>query len=208
MKIMLINGSPHAKGCSYTALAEMEKIFAKNGIETEWVWVGSRPLAGCIGCGHCRQAGQCVFGEDMLNDAVQKFRECDAMLVASPVHYASASGAVTSFLDRFFYSSNRADLRLKPAACVVSCRRGGATAAVEQLNKYFTISEMPVVYSCYWNMIHGNTPEEIQQDLEGLRILRTLANNMVYLLKAQELAKQAGLQLPEPEPAAVTNFIR
>lgn len=208
MKVMLINGSPHKEGCSYTALEEISRVLAAVGIESEWVWVGSRPIAGCIGCGKCREAGKCVFDEDGVNEAVAKFKECDGMIIASPVHYASASGAVTSFMDRFFYSNDKASLRMKPGASVVSCRRGGASAAFDQLNKYFTINEMPIVSASYWNQVHGSTPEEVKQDLEGLRTVRVLARNMAYLIKANQLAREHGLGLPEEEPRVMTNFIR
>lgn len=208
MKVMLINGSPHQKGCSYTALEEISHVLEKEGIESEWVWVGNKPIAGCIGCGSCKNTGKCIFNDDKVNEAVEKFKDCDGLIIASPVHYASASGAITSFMDRFFYSCNKADARLKPGASVVSCRRGGASAAFDQLNKYFTISEMPIVSSCYWNQVHGNTPDEVKQDLEGMRTMRILARNMAYLLKANKLAKENGLALPEEEPRVMTNFIR
>lgn len=208
MKVMLINGSGRQHGCSNAALEEIDRVLREEGIETERVWVGAKPIAGCIACQQCGKTGRCVFGDDGVNEATERFRSCDGLIVASPVHYAAASGALTSFLDRFFYSISREELRLKPAAAVVSCRRGGASAAFDQLNKYFTISEMPVVSSCYWNQIHGNTPEEAKQDLEGIRILRTLARNMAYLLKALQAAREAGVPLPKREPAAFTNFIR
>lgn len=207
MKVMLLNGSPHAEGCSYTALEEAARVFEEEGISCERVWVGRGPVAGCTGCGGCRSLGRCVF-DDQVNAAVEKFKECGGMLVASPVHYASASGAVTSFLDRFFYSCPKEDLWMKPGASIVSCRRGGASAAFDQLNKYFTISEMPLASSCYWNQVHGNSPEELRQDLEGLRTVRVLARNMAYLMKALELARAQGLTPPAKEPRAVTNFIR
>lgn len=208
MKVMLINGSPHEKGCCYTALEEINKVFEGEGIETEWVWVGNKPVAGCIGCGNCKKTGKCAFKGDAVNDAVEKFKECDALIIASPVHYASASGAVTSFMDRFFYSSDKADLKLKLGATIVSCRRGGASAAFDQLNKYFTISEMPVVASSYWNQVHGSNPEEVKKDLEGMRTMRVLARNMAYLIKAKNLAMENGLALPSEEPRVLTSFIR
>ncbi len=208
MKVMLINGSPHKEGCSYTALTEISQVLSAEGIESEWVWVGNRPLAGCIGCGKCRELGKCVFDDDGVNEAVEKFKSCDGMIIASPVHYASASGLITSFMDRFFYSNDKASLRMKPGASIVSCRRGGASAAFDQLNKYFTINEMPVVSSSYWNQVHGSTPEEVKQDLEGLRTMRVLARNMAYLIKANQLARENGLALPEEEPRVMTNFIR
>jgi multimeric flavodoxin WrbA len=208
MKVMLMNGSPHQNGCCHTALEEISHVLEKNGVESEWIWVGNKPIVGCIGCASCMKTGKCIFNEDKVNEAVERFKSCDGLIVASPVHYASASGAVTSFMDRFFYSGDKADMKLKLGASVVSCRRGGASAAFDQLNKYFTISEMPIVSSSYWNQVHGNTPEEVKQDLEGMRTMRVLANNMAYLLKAIKLAKENGLTCPEEEPKVRTNFIR
>lgn len=208
MKVMLINGSPHKNGCCFTALEEISGVLKNNGIETQWVWVGNKPVAGCIGCASCRSTGKCIFGEDSVNEAVEQFKECDGLIIASPVHYASASGAITSFMDRFFYSCNKGDMRLKPGASIVSCRRGGATAAFDQLNKYFTICQMPIVSSSYWNQVHGNTPEEVKQDLEGMQTMRVLANNMAFLIKSIELAKENGLDFPAQEEKIMTNFIR
>jgi len=189
-------------------LEEISGVLKNNGIESELVWVGNKPIVGCIGCSSCRTTGKCIFDEDKVNETVEKFKECDGMIIASPVHYASASGAITSFMDRFFYSCNKADMRLKLGASVVSCRRGGATAAFDQLNKYFTISEMPIVSSSYWNQVHGNTPEEMKQDLEGMHTMRVLANNMAFLIKAMKLAKENGLAFPTQEEKIMTNFIR
>lgn len=208
MKVMLINGSPNQNGCCYTVLQEISQVFESDGIESELIWVGNKPVAGCIGCSSCRTTGKCIFSDDKVNEAVEKFKKCDGLIIASPVHYASASGAVTSFMDRFFFSSNKADLKLKPGASVVSCRRGGASAAFDQLNKYFSICQMPIVSSSYWNQVHGNTPEEVKQDLEGIRTMRVLAKNMAYLLKAINLAKENGLNFPDDEPKVMTNFIR
>lgn len=208
MKVMLINGSPHKSGCCFTALEEISSVLKNSGIESEWVWVGNKPVSGCIGCASCRTTGKCIFGEDSVNEAVEKFKECDGLIIASPVHYASASGAITSFLDRFFYSCNKADMRLKPGASVISCRRGGASAAFDQLNKYFTICQMPIVSSNYWNQVHGNNPEEVKQDLEGMQTMRILANNMSFLIKAIKTAKENGLGFPSEEEKVMTNFIR
>lgn len=208
MKVMLINGSPHQKGCCYTALQVISNVLEQEGIESEWVWVGNKPISGCIACGSCYKTGTCIFDGDGLNESVEKFKDCDGLIVASPVHYASAGGAITSFMDRFFYSGSKADRRLKPGASIVSCRRGGASAAFDQLNKYFTISEMPIVSSTYWNQVHGNTPEEVRQDLEGMRTMRVLARNMSYLLKAFKTARENGLDYPDEEPGVMTNFIR
>lgn len=206
MKVLLVNGSANVKGCTYTALQEVETALNKNGIETEIFQVGSQPVAGCIGCGVCTKDGKC-FRDDVVNDFVEKAKQADGFIFGSPVHYASASGALTSFLDRAFYGKGNV-FRGKPGACVVSCRRGGASSTFDQINKYFTISNMPVVPSQYWNMVHGNTPDEVRQDLEGLQTMRTLGNNMAWLLKCIELGKQNGITIPEQEPMQRTNFIR
>lgn len=207
MKVLLINGSPKAKGCTYTALAEIAKELEKENINAEIFHVGNKPIRGCAACGGCSKTdGKCVFDDDIVNLALEKAKEADGFIFGSPVHYAGASGTITSFLDRFFYAGN--DFQYKPGAAIVSCRRGGATAAFEQLNKYFTISNMPIVSSQYWNMVHGNTPEEVKQDLEGMQTMRTLGKNMAWLLKSIQAGKEAGVQLPEKEPRAVTNFIR
>lgn len=206
MKVLLVNGSPKEKGCTYTALCEAEKALRQQGIETEIIQVGARPIAGCIGCGACIQTGKC-FIDDGVNEFVEKARAADGFIFGSPVHYAAASGALTSFLDRAFYGKAKA-FQGKPGACVVSCRRGGAASAFDQLNKYFTINCMPIVSSQYWNMVHGNTPEEVLQDLEGMQTMRTLGNNMAWLLKCIEAGKREGVSFPEREPAVKTNFIR
>ena len=206
MKVILVNGSPHENGCTYTALCEVEKALKANGIETEIFWVGNKPIIGCIGCGACRKLGRC-FAVDTVNDLVEKAKSADGFIFGSPVHYASASGAITSFMDRAFYSGGAA-FQNKPAANIVSCRRGGASATFDQLNKYFTISNMPIVSSQYWNQVHGNTPEEVLRDEEGLQTMRTLGNNMAWLLKCIEAGKAAGVELPKREEFIRTNFIR
>ena len=207
MKVLLINGSPKAKGCTYTALTEIAKELEKENIEAEIFHVGNKPIRGCMACGGCSKTdGMCVFDDDTVNEALEKAKEADGFIFGSPVHYAAASGAITSFLDRFFYAGN--SFKYKPGAAIVSCRRGGSTAAFEQLNKYFTISNMPIVSSQYWNMVHGNTPEEVKQDLEGMQTMRMLGKNMVWLLKSIKAGKDAGILLPEKEPRAITNFIR
>lgn len=206
MKVILVNGSPKAKGCTYTALCEVAGALEKNGIGTEIFQVGAAPVAGCIGCGACMGTGKC-FVNDGVNEFVEKAKSADGFVFGSPVHYASASGAITSFLDRAFYGKG-AVFAGKPGAAVVSCRRGGASAAFDQLNKYFTINSMPVVSSQYWNQVHGSTPEEVKQDEEGLQTMRTLGNNMAWLLKCIEAGKKAGIPFPEREPAVKTNFIR
>ncbi len=206
MKVLLLNGSPHTKGCTYTALCEIEKELNKQGIATEIYDVG-KVISGCLGCGYCRKNGKCVMSDDKVNDFTEKAKFADGFIFGSPVHYASASGNITSFLDRAFYSASKV-FAYKPGACIVTCRRGGATAAFDQLNKYFTISNMPVVSSQYWNMVHGNTPEEVVQDQEGMQIMRTLGKNMAWLLKCIEAGKDSGVELPEKEDKVMTNFIR
>ncbi len=207
MKVLLINGSPHKEGCTYTALKEAADALNREGIETEIFHVGTGSIRGCIGCGGCSKAGKCVFGDDGVNAAVEKMKEADGLIIGSPVHYASASGAVTSFMDRFFYSGGKYAAH-KPGAAVVSARRAGTTATLDQLNKYFMINEMPVVSSQYWNMVHGNSPEEVRQDAEGMQIMRTLGRNMAWLLRCIEAGKAAGVCLAEPEKRERTNFIR
>ena len=205
MKVLLINGSPKVKGNTAFALDQMAEVFAAEGIETEIIQVGSRDIRGCIGCGKCHQAGKCVF-DDLVNEVAVKLAKADGMVVGSPVYYASPNGTLISFLDRLFYSKS-CDLRMKVGASVVVARRGGCTAAMDVLNKYFTISQMPLASSCYWNMIHGSKPGEAAQDLEGIRTMRTLAKNMAFLMKAVAARKETS-GLPEPEPFAFTNFIR
>lgn len=206
MKILVVNGSPHANGCTYTALCEVAATLEAEGIETELFQIGIKPIAGCMGCGACVKTGKCVI-DDVVNQFVEKAKEADGFVFGSPVHYAGASGAITSFMDRAFYGKANfyAD---KPAAAIVSCRRGGATAAFEQLNKYFTINNMPIVSSQYWNMVHGNTPEQVRQDLEGMQTMRTLGKNMAWLLKCIQAGKNAGIPCPEREAKVATNFIR
>ena len=207
MKVVLVNGSPKSKGCTYTALCEVASALEKNGIETEILHVGTEAIRGCMGCGTCKKLdGKCVYN-DSVNIFIEKAKTADGFIFGSPVHYASASGALTSFLDRAFYAG-KSDLEYKPGAVVVSCRRGGASAAFDQLNKYFTISNMPIVSSQYWNQVHGNTPEEVKQDLEGMQTMRILGNNMAWLLKAIDAGKKAGIDMPEKEVKVSTNFIR
>ncbi|MFQ7649727.1 MAG: flavodoxin family protein [Roseburia hominis] len=206
MKVILVNGSPREKGCTYTALCEVAGALEKNGIETEIFQVGAKPIAGCIGCNVCLKNGRCFVG-DPVNEFVEKAKTADGFVFGSPVHYAAASGAITSFLDRAFYGKGNV-FAGKPGAAVVSCRRGGAASAFDQLNKYFTINSMPVVSSQYWNQVHGNTPDEVRQDAEGLQTMRTLGSNMAWLLKCIQAGAAAGITFPEREPAMKTNFIR
>ena len=206
MKVMLLNGSPKENGSTYRALCEAAKVLNDRGIETEIMHVGKGAVSGCMGCGYCRSHGKCVLN-DNVNIFGEKMAEADGIIVGSPVHYASASGAVTSFLDRLFYSG-KGKLEYKPAAAIAVCRRGGASATFDQLNKYFTISNMPVVSSQYWNMAYGNNPDEISQDAEGLQTIRHLAANMAWLLKCIELGKDKGIVPEFDENRVSTNFIR
>lgn len=205
MKVLLINGSPHANGCTATALKEVAKTLGENGVESEIIQVGHLDVRGCIACGQCRKLGKCVF-DDIVNEVGEKFKEADGLVLGSPVYYASANGTLTAFADRLFYSSNY-DKAMKVGASVVSARRGGNTATFDQLNKYFTISSMPVVSSQYWNQVHGNNAEEVVQDKEGMQIMRTLGRNMAFLIKSIQLGKEQ-FGLPEKEPRQGTNFIR
>jgi multimeric flavodoxin WrbA len=209
MKVLLINGSPKTQGCTYTALSEIAKELEKENIETEIFHIGSQPIRGCMACGGCHRNGngKCVFNDDTVNIFLEKSKEADGFIFGSPVHYAAPSGLITSFLDRAFFAAG-STFQNKPGAAIVSCRRGGSTAAFDQLNKYFTISNMPVISSQYWNMVHGNTPEEVKKDLEGMQTMRVLGRNMAWLLKCIQAGKQAGISLPEKEPRVATNFIR
>lgn len=206
MKVLLVNGGPHKSGCTYTALKEVADTLESQGIETEIYWLGNKPVAGCIGCGACSKTGKC-FMDDEVNILAERAKDADGFIFGSPVHFASATGALTSFMDRLFYSG-KGTLTGKPAAAVVSCRRGGATAAFDQINKYFTIRSMPIVSSQYWNQVHGNTPDEVRQDAEGLQTMRTLARNMAWMLKCIDAGRKAGITFPEAEPGIATNFIR
>lgn len=205
MKVLLINGSPHEDGSTNRALQEVCKELNKEGIETEIIHIGNKAIRGCIACYSCYKLGHCVFN-DIVTEVNEKFKEADGLIIGSPVYYASANGTLISFLDRLFYSS-RFDKTMKVGASVVSCRRGGNSATFDELNKYFTISNMPVVSSRYWNMIHGNSKEEAEQDLEGLLTMRTLGRNMAFLIKAIKLGKEE-FGLPEKEKGVATNFIR
>ena len=206
MKALLINGSPHEKGCTYTALKELADTLAQEGIGSEILYLGTKPIAGCIACGYCYEHGKCVFQEDAVNQIIARLDEFDAIVLGSPVYYAGPSGQLTAFCDRLFYAGRGFEGKL--GAAIVSCRRGGASAAFDRLNKYFTINRMPVVSSQYWNQVHGNTPEEVVQDGVGLHTMRTLAREMAWLLKCIEAGKKAGVERPEKEKRIRTNFIR
>jgi multimeric flavodoxin WrbA len=205
-----VNGSPHEKGCTYTALTEVAKTLNEEGIDTEIFWIGKKPLTGCTACKSCTKTGRCAFN-DRANDFLDIAKGADGFIFGSPVHYASATGAITSFMDCVFYSDllgGRQSFYLKPAATVISARRAGTTATFDQLNKYFTLSEMPVISSRYWNMVHGAKPEDVKKDLEGLQIMRVLARNMAWFLKCKEAGMKAGVPLPVKEERMSTNFIR
>jgi len=205
MKVLLINGSPNVNGNTALALQEMVKAFGEDGVETEVITIGNKAIRGCIGCRTCMQKGQCVF-DDAVNEVAPKFEECDGLVIASPVYYASANGTLISFLDRLFYSS-RFDKTMKVGASVVVARRGGLSATFDEMNKYFTISGMPVASSQYWNSVHGAAPGEAAQDAEGLHTVRTLARNMTFLMKSIALGKEK-YGLPQKEQKPFTNFIR
>lgn len=206
MKVLLINGSPHEFGCTYTALKEIEKTLNKELIDAEILWIGNKPIAGCIACGTCKRIHKCIFNEDKVNKVIEDLPNIDGIIVGSPVYYAGPSGQLCAFLDRLFYAGSGFEGKL--GAAIVSCRRGGAATAFDRLNKYFTINSMPVVSSQYWNMVHGNTPEEIKQDLEGLQTMRTLAKNMAWLLKCIKAGKEKGIEKPVLEQQVKTNFVR
>ena len=210
MKVLLVNGSPNKKGCTYTALTEIAKTLETYDIETEIFWIKTKPITGCIACGKCAELGKCTF-DDVVNEFVEKAYDADAFVFGSPVYYASANGSMVSFLDRSFYSnSHGADaeaFKNKPGAVVCSARRGGTTATYDQLIKYLGISQMPIISSFYWNMVHGNTPEEVMQDEEGLGTMRQLAHNMAFFLKCIEAGEEKGITLTQ-EPKPRTNFIR
>jgi multimeric flavodoxin WrbA len=210
MRVLLVNGSPHAKGCTFTALEEAAGTLNEAGVETEIFHIGNQPLAGCTACGSCRETGRCKIS-DRVNEFLDIAGSADGFVFGSPVHFAAASGAITSFMDRVFFAGMRSRSRmfyLKPAAAVASARRAGTTAMLDQLNKYFTISQMPIVSSRYWNMVHGSTPEDVKKDLEGLQVMRILGRNMAWFLKCKEAGIKAGVPFPDVEEPVATNFIR
>lgn len=209
MHVLLFNGSPHKNGCTFTALSEVAKTLEEAGVSTEIVQIGSTAFRGCVGCGACKKTGAgCAFGkEDGLNEILDKCKTADGFVFGSPVYYASANGTMISFLDRLFYAGGKA-LTHKPGCSVVSARRAGTTVTLDELNKYFTINEMPLVSSNYWPMVHGNTPDQVRQDEEGLQIMRNLGRNMAWLLQCIEAGKTAGIEAPTAENQYRTNFIR
>ena len=208
MNILLLNGSSRPNGCTYTALREVADTLEAGGAETEILFLGSGPIRDCTACRTCQKTpGRCVFGDDIVNRIIEKARAADGFVFGTPVYYAHPSGRVLSVLDRVFYAGNAAFAH-KPGAAVASARRAGTTASVDVLNKYFTISQMPVVSSTYWNMVHGNTPEEVRQDAEGMQTMRNLARNLLWMIQCIQAGKAAGIQPPQAERSARTNFIR
>ena len=207
MKVLLFNGSPHKNGCTYTALTEVASVLNQEGIDTEIIQVGGQPVRDCIGCGQCAGKYRCVFDDDMVNQWIDMAKDADGFIFGTPVYYAHASGRIQSVMDRMFYSGGRYFAH-KPAAAVASARRAGTTASLDVLNKYFTINQMPVVSSTYWNMVHGSKAEDVLQDEEGLQTMRNLGKNMAWLLKCIEAGKQQGVEAPKAERSKRTNFIR
>lgn len=205
MKVLLVNGSPHEHGCTNRALEEIKMQLSKDGVDAEIFWIGTK-VQGCIACYACKKTGKCIFN-DQLTEFVEKAKQANGFIFGSPVYYSSAAGSITSFMDRLFFSAAQY-LEYKPAATIVSCRRGGATETFAQLNMYYTINNMPVVSSQYWNQVHGLTPADVEQDLEGLQTMRTLASNMAWLLKCIDSGKQNNINRPIREEAIATNFIR
>lgn len=211
MKVMLVNGSPHKNGCTHRALAEVAATLDTHGIESEIFWIGAKPAAGCMACGRCRETGACIF-DDAVNEFRARAEQADGFVFGAPVHYAHAASSLMGFMDRLFYSNGKAGaldvLSFKPAAAIASARRAGTTAALDDMQKFFTISSMPIVSSRYWNMVHGCTPEEVEQDQEGLWTMRQLGRNMAWLLKSLEAGREAGIGLPDREAGSFTSFIR
>ena len=211
MKVLLVNGSPHKEGCTYTALTEVASALKEEGIGSEIYWIGNKPIGGCIGCYQCGAKKQCVF-DDQVNEFTQKALEFDGFIFGSPVFYSGMNGSLMSFMDRVFLSASAKDphpFRFKPAAAVVSARRAGTTSTLDQINKYFLHQQMPVVSSRYWNMVHGNSPDEVRQDEEGMQVMRYLGRNMAWMLKLREAGDKAGIELPKQEETRKsTNFIR
>lgn len=210
MKVLLVNGSPHKEGCTYTALQEVSKQLNKEGIETEIFWIGKKAMSGCIACKTCVTKHACVF-DDKVNEFLNLAEAFNGFVFGTPVHWAGAAGSMTSFLDRVFYADfcgGRNNFYLKPAAAIMSARRAGTTATWDQMNKYFGLMQMPIVTSRYWNMVHGATPEQVKQDEEGMQVMRILAKNMAFFLKCKEAGLKAGISYPEQEQITFTNFIR
>lgn len=208
MKVVLLNGSPNELGCTYTALSEVAGALKASGVDSEMLWIGKSPISGCVACYGCAGGPKGCVIKDSANDVAAKITAADGLIVGSPVYYAKANGSLCALLDRVFFSTGRYYYRGKPAAAIVSCRRGGATAAFDNLNKYFSNTGMPMVSSQYWNMVHGSQPDEVKQDLEGLQTMRTLGQHMAWMIKCIKAGKEAGIDLPELEKRVWTNFIR
>lgn len=208
MKVILVNGSPHEKGCIYTALSVVAKELNSENIETEIFHIGTKAISGCIFCNKCSELKKCIF-DDTVNTFIEKAKEADAFIFGAPVYYASMNGAMSAFMDRAFFAGSNADIyRLKPAASVVNARRAGNTVTFDQMNRYLEMSEMPVISSTYWNMTHGFTPEDVMKDLEGIQTLKILAKNMAWFLKCKEIATKNGVELPSKPTLVRTHFIR
>ena len=211
MKVMLVNGSPHKEGCTNRALEEVARTLEGEGITAEIFWIGPKPVGGCVSCGACKMLGRCAF-DDVVNEFRAKAAEADGFIFGAPVHYAHAAGSLLGFMDRLFYANGRAGapnvFRNKPAAAVTSARRAGTTAALDDIQKFFTLAQMPIVSSRYWNNVHGNTASEVEQDEEGLWTMRQLGRNMAWLLRCIEAGRAAGVDFPEQENGVQTNFIR
>lgn len=208
MKVLLINGSSRKEGCTFTALTEVAKSLEMNGIDTEIVQTGANAIRDCVGCGACKgNDNGCIFKDDIVNEIIEKAKTADGFIFGSPVYYAHPSGRILSLMDRLFYAGAR-HFAFKPAAAIVSARRAGTTASIDAITKHFTINQMPVVSSNYWNMVHGNSPDDVKQDLEGLQIMRVLGENMAWLLKCIEAGKNTGINTPQTEKKIWTNFIR
>lgn len=210
MKVLLVNGSPHKEGCTYTALCKVSEALNDNGVDTDIFWIGNKPISGCIACKKCVESNQCVF-KDAVNDFLSIAGDYDGFIFGTPVHWGGATGNMTSFMDRIFYTDlcgvgNR--FRLKPAATVISARRAGTTATWDQVNKYFGLMQMPIITSRYWNMVHGTNPEEVKQDLEGMQVMQVLGNNMAFFINCKNIATKMGLKMPEVQKFTFTNFIR
>lgn len=204
MNVLLLNGSPNQHGCTYTALSEVKKTLEESGVTTDLLWIGKKAVQGCIACNRCEDLDRCVFQDALYNAAVEKLAAADGFIAGSPVYYGGANGSLTALLARLLYSKGEL-LAGKPAAAVVSCRRGGATAAFQQLNQFFYLMQMPVVSSQYWNDVHGNTPEEVRQDLEGMQTMRVLGRNMAWMLQT---VKTSRIPAPVQEDRIFTNFVR
>lgn len=207
MKVLMLNGSSRSCGCTYTALSEVAAALRENGVDSEIVWLGNQPIRDCIACGKCANLPNACAFDDVVNSILRKAEKADGFVFGSPVYYAHAAGRLLSVLDRAFFAASEV-FALKPGAAVVSARRAGTTASIDVINKYFTIADMPVVSSSYWNMVHGNTPDEVRQDLEGLQTMRNIGRNMAWLLRCIEAGRAAGVAAPTPERSHSTNFIR